>query len=313
LNAVLTTVAPIFGLIALGFIAARFGWLGAAAGTGIAEFTFLVAMPALLFRTISVSNMGDASPGLLLSSYFTTVACIWAIATAASLFLLRRPREESAVFAMTASYGNIVLLGIPIAIGAYGERATPTTAIVVSMHVSALWLAACVHLALVARSSQGSMRALAISVAKEFASNPIVVAIVLAALWRQTGLGLHVTLDRGMALLAQASVPCALFVVGFTLAGFRIVGETNALLVSCMLKNLVMPVLAWIVTVHVFGVPPLPATIITLFAAMPTGTATYLFASSNGIAVESTSANVALSTAVSMITLPIVLIVLGQP
>ncbi|MEQ1715341.1 MAG: AEC family transporter, partial [Hyphomicrobium sp.] len=109
------------------------------------------------------------------------------------------------------------------------------------------------------------------------------------------------------------SVPCALFAVGFTLAGFRIAGETRALAVSAVLKNFAMPALAWVVTVHAFGLPPLPAMVITLFAAMPTGTATYLFASQNGLAVETTSASVALSTAISMITLPFVLLWLGQP
>lgn len=312
MNAVLGTVAPIFGLIALGFLAARFKWLADTAGRGIAQFTFLIAMPALLFRTIVVSSMGDASPGLLLSAYFTTVAVIWLLATLATHVVLKRPAEEGAVFAMTASYGNIVLLGIPIAIGAYGDRATPTAAIIVSMHVATLWLAACVHLAFAGRSQMSPIQLIA-AVIREFTRNPIVVAIVLAALWRITGLGLHATLDRGMALLAQASVPCALFAVGFTLAGFRIAGETSALGVSCVLKNVAMPILAWGVTVYGFGVPPLPATIITLFAAMPTGTATYLFANSNGIAVETTSASVALSTAVSMVTLPIVLILLGQP
>lgn len=313
MTSVLSTVAPIFGLIALGFTAARLGWVSQATGKGLAEFTFLIAMPALLFRTIVVSDMGSAPPALLLSAYFTTVAIIWALATVASLAVLRRPAEESAVFAMTASYGNIVLLGIPIAIGAYGERATPTAAVIVSMHVAALWLAACIHLALVSRTQAQSASLLAASVAREFARNPIVVAIVLAALWRQTGLGLHITLDRGMALLSQASVPCALFAVGFTLAGFRIAGEMRALVVSAALKNVALPAIAWVVTVHLFGVPALPATIITLFAAMPTGTATYLFASGNGIAVETTSASVALSTAVSMITLPVVMVLLGQP
>ncbi len=313
MSAVLDTVAPIFGLIALGFAAARWRWLADTAGNGIAQFTFLIAMPALLFRTIVVSNMGDASPGLLLSSYFATVAVIWFVANFATSFVLRRPKAEGAVFAMTASYGNIVLLGIPIAIGAYGERAMPTAAIIVSMHVAVLWLAACIHLALAARSQATTPIELAHAVVREFTRNPIVVAIVLAALWRATGLGLHGTLDRGMAMLSQASVPCALFAVGFTLAGFRIAGETRTLLVSCTLKNLAMPVLAWFMTVHVFGVPLLPATVITLFAAMPTGTATYLFANSNGIAIQTTSASVALSTAVSMITLPIVMILLGQP
>lgn len=313
MNAIATTVAPIFGLIALGFAAARYNWLSPSAGKGIAEFTFLVAMPALLFRTIVVSSMGDTLPGQLLGSYFASVGIIWLAATLASLMILRRSPAEGAVFAMTASYGNIVLLGIPIALGAYGERAAPTAAIVVSVHVAALWLVACVHLALAERSRAGTPAELARSVVIEFAKNPIVVAIVLAALWRWTGLGLHVTVDRAMALLTQASVPCALFAVGFTLAGFRIAGETSTLAISCVLKNLLLPLIAWIMTFHVFGLPRLPATVITLFAAMPTGTATFLFASQNGLARETTSASVALSTAVSMVTLPIVLILLGQP
>ncbi len=313
MNAVATTVAPIFGLIALGFLAARFRWLSASAGKGIAEFTFIVAMPALLFRTIVVSNMGDAQPGLLLGSYFAGVGVIWIAATLASLMYLRRPKAESAVFAMTASYGNIVLLGIPIALGAYGERAAPTAAIIVSVHVAALWLAACVHVAIAEGARSGPPAHMARSIAIEFGRNPIVVAIVAAALWRTTGLGLHATADRAMQMLTQASVPCALFAVGFTLAGFRIAGEAGALAISCTLKNLALPVLAWFFTFHVFGLPRLPATVITLFAAMPTGTATFLFATQNGIAIQTTSASVALSTTVSMVTLPIVLILLGQP
>lgn len=313
MNAVATIVAPIFGLIALGFAAARCNWLSPSAGKGVAEFTFLVAMPALLFRTIVVSKMADASPELLLASYFLSVGIIWAVATAAWQLVLKRPASEGAVFAMTASYGNIVLLGIPIALSAYGERAAPTAAIIVSTHVAALWLVACVHLAMTWTGRAGSPADLVRSVVTEFAKNPIVVAIVLAAIWRATGLGLHVTVDRAMSLLAQASVPCALFAVGFTLAGFSITGETRALAISCALKNLALPVLAWCITFHVLGLPRLPATVITLFAAMPTGTATFLFASQNGIATETTSASVALSTGVAMVTLPIVLILLGQP
>lgn len=313
MNSVATTVAPIFGLIALGYTAARFQWLSSAAGKGLAEFTFLVAMPVLLFRTLVVSSMGEVAPGTLLASYFSSVAVVWAAATFATLFILRRPRAESAVFAMTASYGNIVLLGIPIAIGAYGERAAPTAAVVVSVHVAALWLAACIHLAMVERSSSGTLFSIARSVIIEFARNPIVVAIVLGALWRMTGLGLHVTVDRGMSLITQASVPCALFAVGYTLAGFRIQGEAGALGVSCVLKNLALPVITWLFTFHVFQLPPLSASVITLFAAMPTGTATFLFASQNKIAMETTSASVALSTAVSMVTLPAAMILLGTP
>ncbi len=313
MSAVLTTVGPIFGLIALGYVAARFRWLPDTAGKGIADFTFLIAMPALLFRTMVVSSMGDALPGLLLSSYFTTIAIVWALATLVSAFVLRRPAAEGSVFAMTASYGNIVLLGIPIALGAYGERAAPTCAIIVSMHVAALWLAACVHLALTGKAQSGSWSSLARTIAIDFARNPIVVAIVIGLMWRFTGAGLHVSVDRMLSLLMQAGVPCALFAVGFSLAGFRIAGEMRTLAASFVLKNLLSPLLAWIVVRHGFGVPALPATVITLFAAMPTGTATFLFAARSDIAVQTTSATVALSTAGAMITIPVAMLLLGQP
>jgi predicted permease len=313
LGFVIASVAPIFGLILLGLAAARLRWVSDFAGKGVTEFTFIIAMPALLFRSIVKADLGQTEPLLLLAAYFATVGVTWAIATLASAALLRRTPAEGAVFAMTASYGNIVLLGIPIALSAFGEQVAPTAAIVVSMHVATLWLAACFHLALVERQRTESLLQLLRSVVVEFSRNPIVVAIVVGALWRATGFGLDASIDRALAMLAQAGVPCALFAVGFGLRAFRLGGEASALLVSLALKNLVMPVLAWVLTIHVFGLSPLPAIVITLFAAMPTGTATYLFASRYGLATETTSASVALSTGVSMVTLPIALLLLGQP
>lgn len=310
---VIASVVPIFGLILLGLVAARFRWVSDTAGKGVTEFTFIIAMPALLFRSIAKADLGQSDPVLILAAYFATVAVIWALATVAAGAVLRRSPAEGAVFAMTAGYGNIVLLGIPIAVSAFGERAAPTAAIVVSMHVATLWLAACFHLALVERQQTASMLTLVRSVVVEFSRNPIVVAIVVGALWRVTGLGLDASIDRALSMLSQAGVPCALFAVGFGLRGFRLGGEASSLLTSLALKNLLMPILAWVLTVHVFGLPAISAIVVTLFAAMPTGTATYLFASRYGLAMETTSASVALSTGVSMLTLPIALLLLGQP
>ncbi|RMF08774.1 MAG: AEC family transporter, partial [Alphaproteobacteria bacterium] len=39
-------VAPVFGLIALGYVLARFAVLGEEAGSGLAAFVFTVAVPA---------------------------------------------------------------------------------------------------------------------------------------------------------------------------------------------------------------------------------------------------------------------------
>ena len=170
-----------------------------------------------------------------------------------------------------------------------------------------------VHLAVVDGRHTGSFAGLIRSVVIDFVRNPIVVAIVLGAAWRAMGLGLGAPVERGLSLLAQAGIPCALFAVGFSLSAFRLGGDVNVLLAALVLKNMVMPALAWAMTFHVFGLPVLPAAVITVFAAMPTGTATYLFASRYDLAVPTTSASVALSTFAAMITLPIVLLLLSQP
>ena len=307
----ITAVAPIFGLIALGFATAHFKWFSAGAGAGLAEFAFVLAMPALLFRTVATANFGETQPLVLLASFFATVGVVWALASFASIVVLARPMAESAVFAMTASYGNIVLLGIPIALSVYGNDAAPTSAVIASMQVTVLWLAACLHLAVVSGTGRSGLHDLARSVGWEFARNPIVMAIIVGGIWRLTGIGLHPSIDRGLAMLAQAGVPTALIAVGFSIAGFRIGGEIRALALSLALKNIAMPVAAWLITTKVFGVPPLPASVIILFAAMPTGTATYLFASRSGIAIETTSTSVGLSTGLSMLTIPVVLLLLG--
>ncbi len=311
LSFVITAVVPIFGLIGLGLAAARWRWLSESAGKGITEFTFLVALPALLFRTMVTANLGETQPLLLLASYFVSVAVIWLVSTLAAYIVAGRSGPETAVFAMCASYGNIVLLGIPIAISAFGAAAAPTAAVIVSTHVAILWLAACFHLALVTQGGTSSVPGILRSVVVDFTRNPIVVAIVIGLLWRLTGLGLHGTVERGMQMLAKASVPCALFAVGFSLTGFRAAGELRTLSTLFVLKNLAMPVVAWVITTQVFGVTGLAAIIIVLFTAMPTGTATFLFASSNGIAVQTASEAVALSTGLSMLTLPVVLLLLA--
>jgi malonate transporter and related proteins len=53
---VLAIVLPIFVLIAVGYLAARRGWLSETAQKGISEFAFNFAMPALLFRSIATAS-----------------------------------------------------------------------------------------------------------------------------------------------------------------------------------------------------------------------------------------------------------------
>ncbi|HDL17271.1 MAG TPA: AEC family transporter, partial [Rhizobiales bacterium] len=77
---VVLIVAPVFGLIALGYGLARFGVLSEDAGKGLAEFVFSVAIPALLFRMMVTAQTPEgASPFALWGSYYAAAAVIWVL------------------------------------------------------------------------------------------------------------------------------------------------------------------------------------------------------------------------------------------
>ena len=115
-------------------------------------------------------------------------------------------------------------------------------------------------------------------------------------LWRLTGLGLTPALDKTLLLLGAAGVPCGLVALGGSLTQFKIKGQASTLTTVIVLKLLAMPLIAWLLAVHVFQLSPVAAGVVVLFAAMPSGANAYLFANRYGRVVNSASGAVALGT-----------------
>ena len=59
---VLAVISPIFALIALGYVAGRLGWLPENASSGLAAFSFTLAIPAMLFRSMVVADLPESEP-----------------------------------------------------------------------------------------------------------------------------------------------------------------------------------------------------------------------------------------------------------
>lgn len=313
MQAVVLTVAPIFGLIALGYLLGRLNYLSEAAGKGLAEFVFSVAVPALLFRMMIGAHPppADAGPLSLWGAYYLAVAAVWITAALATRVILKRPATDGASVAMAAGYGNVVMLGIPIALDSLGPAAGTPIAILVSLSSPLLWFSATLHMELAIRRGDFAMLPLLKELVLSLLKNPIIAGLLAGLLWRQTGLGLHPIPDKMISMLGQAAIPGALVALGVSLTGFKVSGQAPTVLVICVLSLLVLPALAWVLAFHVFTLPPLWASVAVIFAACPPGANAFLFATRYKAAVNSVSASVALGTALSMISVSLVLLVLG--
>jgi hypothetical protein len=76
---VLSVVAPIFGIILIGYGTAIGRWLPEGTAKGLSDFVFTVSMPALLFRTmVTVERTGLPAAGLVVAYYAATLAVLGA-------------------------------------------------------------------------------------------------------------------------------------------------------------------------------------------------------------------------------------------
>ena len=306
MGALFSIVAPVFALIGLGAAAVRLRFLEAVAVKGMSDFVFYLAMPSLLFR-----SMVTAPPLRLVDvagSFIAGALLLFAVAAVISRVGFRQRISTSGVFALNAVFGNTVMLGVPIVDSAFGSEGVAYLLAVVAFHSALLLPLATILIEADGGGPGGPRGPLAVLRASVpgLVRNPVVVVIVAALAWRLTGLGLAAPVDRLLALLGAAGPPLALFCLGATLPKPEGLKGLRDVAVAAMLKLLVMPALvagfAWLA-----GVRGVAFAVVVLAAAMPTGANAFLLARRFGTMMEASASTVVVSTALSLLTLTVLL------
>jgi predicted permease len=307
---VLALVAPVFGLIAVGFVVARTRFMSEGAGRVLTELGFKIAIPVLLFRAMLDVGEVAASPVRLALTYFVTVVAIWLLTALAARLLLDRPAADRPALAMATTFGNGVMLGFPLIVAAFGPQAQTPLAILAVCDTIILWLIGTLHMAMVRNEGERPGAAAFAAVLADVARNPLLIALISGAVLRWSGLTLAMLplpAAKLLELVAQAGVPVSLMGIGMSLAAYRIAGELSATALILVFKLLITPLAGFAVATWLMGLPPLWAGVLTLFLAMPVGANAFLFASRYDRAVASVSASVALSTIVAVFTVTLVI------
>jgi hypothetical protein len=291
LESIINTVLPVFGLIALGIAYARLKLIDPALAKGLTQFVFNLAIPALLFRTLVTMKAQEAMPFGLWLVFFGGLAITWIVTALLSQRFDSLSASGGAAASMAAGFGNLALLGTPLAVAHYGAEAAVPVALIISVHAPVLWFSATLHRELARHSSAISFTSLARELFVSLAGNAIVLALLSGALWRYTGLGLHPVPDR-------------------MLASYSLKGQWSGMSALIVMKMLAMPVLVYLAVRYFIFVPPFWAKIAVLLAAMPAGANAFLFAHRYGESVPAVSAAIALGTGLAAITVSLLLYLL---
>jgi len=295
--AVLVTVVPIFAVILSGYVAARRGWVGEAGFGGLSFFGFSIAAPALLFAG---GTAGPAGGGAAALAYFLGAATLYALA----LWGARRRGMElgrAGGFALDATFGNTVMMGIPLVAAAYGQAGLALLLGILALH-SMVLLGTATVVAEVARNPGARAGPLLRATAVGVLRNPVVMAVLLALVWRALALPVPAPARATLELVGAATAPVSLFCLGGSLLGLGARGVAGRTFAVVPLKLLALPLLVLLYG-RALGLPPLEMAVAVTVAALPTGANAFLLATRYAMDPAGSGAAVLVSTVLSLATL----------
>ena len=305
----LDVVAPIFGVVLVGYAMARLRLISPEGVRGISDFVFYAAIPALLFRTMATAHTPAGADLALIACYLVSCALVFGASLLATGALFRDGVAERAVLAMGAAFSNSVQLGIPLVLQAFGDAGLVQLMLIISFHSATLITLATVVIEGARedgrpRHSLGRSLALA---GRSIVTNPIIIAMFAGIGCATAGWSLPGPLDRFVVLIGGPSAAAALFAMGASLAQFKLGGHLAESAVVAVFKLFALPAITWLLGRFAFGLAPLPLAIATVCAALPSGINVFILAQRYGVAVERSVNLIVLSTLASLVTLSVLL------
>ncbi|NLS08593.1 AEC family transporter [Nesterenkonia sp. MY13] len=316
----LTVIAPLFLLILLGF-GAGFATRFRDAAPYLNGFVFYFALPTFLFTAMTEAPPTESFPWAM-----PLIVLIVTPAVSIGLYYLCRllggaTAAGAAPTSLAGTFGNVGYFGIPISIGVIGVEAGLVAGLVHVIHnVFYLNTYPIVRTVVDARSAGGSSGGfgklwrtkLWPVIRRGILMNPMFSAIAVALIVVFTDFSLPALIEEPVGLLGGTAVPLALFCVGLALhpalEGIRSGGvPLTPIALGTAAKLLVLPVLTWAAVLPFYDqLGPDWAGVLIILAATPSSTTVFLFSSEYDGDGRLAAAILVASTALSLLTLPLV-------
>ena len=222
----LSLTVPIFLLIGLGAVSARAGFIAERQTDGLAAFVLNFALPALVFGALAGQDLGTSFDWRYVAAYGSGSLFAFSAAFSILRFGLKRSLSAAAIGGMGGATSNTGFIGYPVTLLAFGPLVL--TAMPLNMMVENILIIP-LALALAESGSQDSAplaRVLA-TTARRLARTPLILAILLGVVVSLLRIPVPGVLATAIDMLAKASAPCALFVVGGTIATLRVSGRVS--------------------------------------------------------------------------------------
>ena len=292
---VLLQVLTLFLLMMAGLGAVRFKVLNETGISGLNTFVLYFAQPCLILARLQQ----DATPALLreLAWVFALTCVIMLLSALLAHRLFRnQPHDRRAVLTNLSMASNCGFMGYPVITAAFGEGALIYAVMYVTAFNLMCWTLGSYYYG--GRKAVDPARLL---------GNPSIIAIAAGVVLLLTGWRLPGFVNNALELMGSTTTPVAMFVIGARLLGLRREHLLDRpLLGACGLRLILVP--AAVLLLRLTPLPPMVVNALYLCAAMPCAALTGMQADLYNCDRALASRGVAVSSALSMVTVPLMLL-----
>ena len=301
MSAIENTILSIVLMIGLGYVLKRIDFLSEKDIDPFNKIVMYILMPCMIFHAIytadlnSISNMGILPIVILCSSLATG---------AVSFIILKQLKLDDKTLwsvLVTVMIANTAFMGYPVNLGIYGQEGFLRA---IFCDIATLSTFLLLSFVLILKFG-GTVK----TAVKKIAFFPPLWAVILGLILNFINVPIGSVLDNTVNYLGQGAIPLIMVTLGLSI-DFSALKRSRAMIAfTSIMKLAFFPFIAFLLATYL-GLVNLEHTVSVIEAAMPSGMMSLLLAITYKLDYELTSDCILINTVISLITLPIIIMIL---
>lgn len=304
---IINITAPIFIIIALGYLCVRFKVIDAKHAKGMGSMVMNVALPALMFNAIADMPFQQVILPHYLITYALGSVMAFMVGVMLTKVIWRQDNVSAALNSTALSFSNSAFIGYAVVATIIGSD---KAAAYLSMGVlieNLLILPMLFIMADLDPASNKSLTSILLGIGKNFTRNPLIIAIVVSVIFSIFSIPIPQLIAGTAQMLTGAAAPVALFVIGMSLYGLELKGDLPKITTIGLGKLMLHPLMVLLAIILIPGGMLQDKYVAMLFASAPVFSTIAIIGQYYGL-VNRMSAIVIVSTIGSFFSMSAVLI-----
>lgn len=271
---VLSITAPIFIVIAIGFLIRKKNIISEDGVSLLNKLAYNIGLPSLIFLIITNYSLGDIFNVQIVKVIYLTYALL-ILLTILINFVIKRSGKTKGAIIVSSFRCNMAFVGFPIILAAYGDLALAKASLIVAFLIPVNIVATIIIFKFYNRREEGMGAG---RLLLSFVKDPMIIGVISGILFSYFRIPVPEVFHESLDIISAMTVAIALLSIG---ASFRFVHLKNDFKIVSYAgfnKLILLPAVAFILSTFVFKVETFDRNVMVILFATPLAVAAYIMA-----------------------------------